>query len=101
LDADPWAAAERSGEDLITTIKRRFRLLSFFSDAEKTDNSGRWWVARCPFHDDHNPSFWIDAARNLGGCYAGCGTNIDVINFVARRHGLSNRGAIEYLRGLL
>jgi len=101
LDADPWAAAERSGEDLITTIKRRFRLLSFFSDAEKTDNSGRWWVARCPFHDDHNPSFWIDAARNLGGCYAGCGTNIDVINFVARRQGISNRAAIEYLRGLL
>jgi len=100
-DLDPWASVERSGEDLITTIKRRFTLLSFFSDAEKTESSGRWWIARCPFHDDHNPSFWIDARRNLGGCYAGCGTNMDVINFVARRHGLSNRGAIEYLRGLL
>ena len=36
------------------------------------------WIARCPAHDDHNPSLSIrefDDGRVLIHCFAGCGTD--------------------------
>ncbi|GAF26896.1 predicted P-loop ATPase and inactivated derivatives [Moorella thermoacetica Y72] len=29
--------------------------------------------ARCPFHDDHNPSFFINRRKGAWRCWAGCG----------------------------
>src|SRR5262245_48595178 len=37
--------------------------------------SGRGWLARCPAHDDHNPSLSISVGndgRTLVHCHAGC-----------------------------
>lgn len=95
---DAWESAEAVGIDLIRKIKQRLNILDFFPGAEKTDIFGRFWIARCPFHDDHNPSFWIDAGRGLCGCFAGCTPkSLDVINLYARLHNVSDREAIRIL----
>jgi len=98
-DSSPWASAENP-PDLIQAIKARYRILDFFPDAERSSYGRQddFYLARCPFHDDHNPSFWINARLNLCGCYAGCTSKpYDVINLVARLEGISNQNAIHLL----
>lgn len=50
-------------------------------------------MARCPFHDDHQPSLKLDQRYYCFGCH----TTGDVIDFTARLHGISNRAAAEKL----
>lgn len=101
--ADPWDAAERQSPNLVETIRARFSLLDFLTSAKRTSSDGRWWIARCPLHDDHNPSMWIDLERQICCCYAGCnnGLPMDVINLAAKLWGCSNAEAIERLRQMI
>jgi len=99
---DPWSAAEAAsrgnGASVVQAIREKVSILEFFPEAEKT--GAGWYVALCPFHDDHNPSFWIKAEEGYCGCYAGCTAKpMDVINLYARLNGLTNGEAIEELRG--
>lgn len=57
-------------------------------------SANRFISLTCPFHDDDEPSFWIDTERNLWGCHA-CGIRGDAINLYARLKGMSNREAIQ------
>jgi len=50
-------------------------------------------MARCPFHEDHQPSLKLDQRYYCFGCHA----TGDVIDFTARLHGISNRAAAEKL----
>jgi len=79
--------------DLVSRIKRSYPILDFFPDAKKSGDG--WYVTRCPYHDDKNPSFWIDAKRDLCGCFAGC-TKLpwDVIDLWAVENDLSIEEAI-------
>ena len=42
----------------------------------------------CPFHDDHDPSFFIDTAKGLYKCF-GCDASGDIFNFYANKHNLN------------
>ena len=59
-------------------------------------------IGRCPFHDDHSPSLWLNPQSNLWGCNRpdcpASGTH-DVINFRALFRDISNRTAIKQLAG--
>jgi hypothetical protein len=82
---------------LVEQIKASVSILSLFPDAKPTGGL-RWWRARCPLHDDSDPSLWIDLDRGLCGCYAGCTVKpLDVIGMFARIHGLDNAEAIKRL----
>ncbi len=100
---DAWQSAEWQRPNLIETIRARFSLLDFLPGAQKTSPDGHWWITRCPLHDDHNPSMWIDTQRNLCGCYAGCnaGRPMDVVNLAAALWNCSNAEALERLRQML
>lgn len=85
-------------QPLVEEVKAATSILSLLPGAEQTDRSGRWWIVRCPLHDDKSPSMWVDAQRGLCGCYAGCNDRpMDVVDLYARLHGLDNRGAIREL----
>lgn len=91
------AASALSGEDLITKVKRNVRIENFFSNIQRTSSDGRWFITLCPFHDDHNPSMWIDARRQLCGCQT-CGMKpMDCINLYSRMYGLSESVAVTAL----
>jgi hypothetical protein len=102
LPDDLWESVEHvTDEDLVKKVRKK-NLLDFFPGAIRTSNDNRWWIARCPFHDDHNPSFWIDTTRQICGCYAGCTPKpLDVINLYARLYGLTNRDAIFALAKMI
>ena len=101
---DPWSVAMaprvHSGDGKVADIRSRYRIEDLFPDRHRTSADGRFWVARCPFHDDHNPSFWIDTQKQIGGCYAGCiDKSKDYINVYAQIHGLTNDDALHVLAG--
>ncbi|MGI8916092.1 MAG: CHC2 zinc finger domain-containing protein [Chloroflexota bacterium] len=59
---------------------------------------GRFLMGRCPFHDDHTPSFLVDATDQHFHCF-GCSAHGDVLDFVMRSERLDFRRAVERLTG--
>jgi hypothetical protein len=76
-----------------------------------TDNSGRWWIGKCPSpnHPDKNPSFRVDHFGNQARCLTNnCMLSeprgMDVIELYKRINNLENRENIVSLaleRGLI
>ena len=97
---DPWETANNpgSGGDLISAIRARFKIEDFFPQTYKTSLDARWFTARCPFHDDLAPSFWIDSQRGICNCFSCEFTKpLDVIDLYAALYGLDNRAALYAL----
>lgn len=70
LESDPWASAMNPAllaDTTIATRLARYDILSLFPDARRR---GTLWWAKCPLHNDHNPSVTIDGHR--ARCWAGC-----------------------------
>ena len=97
---DPWAQAERPFEpsdNLIQRIKDHYRIESFFPDIHY--RGGEWAMARCPFHDDRNPSLWLNVEQQICGCFAGCTTlPYDVIDLYARLNNLTVSEAVRIMK---
>lgn len=97
---DPWVAAEQPdhGESAVDKIKANLTLEQFFPMRTKPSHGGRYWMTRCPLHDDKHPSMWLDLEAQRCGCFAGCtDKSIDVIDLYARLNDLSNAEAIRVL----
>ena len=54
--------------------------------------TGKDHVGLCPFHDDHKPSLRVTSSKGLFRCPA-CGASGNVIQFVAKKEGLTDREA--------
>ena len=59
--------------------------------------SGKDFIACCPFHEDDTASLVITPAKNLWHCF-GCGVGGGPIDWVMRKNGVSFRHAVELLR---
>lgn len=100
---DPWQVAAEApaiNEGIVEEIKTRFRIEALLPGSVKTGE--HFYLARCPFHDDQNPSFWVNTEQQICGCHAGCTDKpLDVINLYARMHDITNHEAILALAGQL
>src|SRR5437016_85091 len=54
------------------------------------------WMGLCPLHGDHQPSFLVDANKDLFYCY-GCGRGGDVIRFAELYHQVKFSQALALL----
>ncbi len=62
-----------TGTGLVKDIKAAFNLLEYAQSITRMKPSGadgRWWLGRCPLHDDRSPSMWVDAQRQVWGCHS-------------------------------
>jgi DNA primase len=89
----------RRGREEVDALKAKIPLTEVASRYLELRASGRNWVARCPFHDDQNPSFVLYRQTQTFFCF-GCRANGDVFTFLMRTHGLSFREAVDVLRNL-
>ena len=96
---DAFSVASFTSEqvDLITKVKSMVRIENLFTDVQKTSPDGRWYAARCPFHNDSHPSLWIDARRQLCGCQVCNMKPMDAINLYSRMHNVPESIAVSQL----
>jgi DNA primase len=77
-------------------IKRRVDLVAYIQRFVPLQKSGRRHRGRCPFHQERNPSFYVDGGAGLFKCF-GCGAAGDVFAFAQRIHNLTFPEAAEQL----
>ncbi len=47
------------------------------------NGSGRYWMGRCPIHEDTDPSFWVDTELGIAKCYStACKLNDKAVNAI-------------------
>lgn len=62
--------------------------------------AGRYYIGRCPFHNDKTPSFVVYPDSNSWYCFGNCSTNGgDAIAYVMRRYNYSFPQAKEFVEG--
>ena len=80
-------------------IKRRVDITALFDSFGVTLTAkGKGFVARCPWHEDREPSLSVDREKGLYHCF-GCGESGDVVSLVQKFRGVGFRDALEYLKG--
>lgn len=60
--------------------------------------SGRKYLHRCPWHDDHSPSLVVDPDKKRWKCWP-CGIGGDAVDLVMRHQQMTFPEAIAYLTG--
>ena len=85
----------------IAEIKLKYPLLDVVERAGvRLRRAGaRRWQGLCPFHEDHNPSFFVDVEDQRFVCF-GCKSRGDVLDFVRMHEHLNTVGeACAWLTG--
>ena len=83
-------------KDIKEEIKRRIDIVELISQYVPVTKAGRRFKARCPFHEEKTPSFFVDPAAGLWHCF-GCAAGGDVFSFLEQIEGISFPEAGERL----
>lgn len=83
-------------DDIRDEIKRRADIVALVSRYVTLQRAGNRLRARCPFHEETQPSFYVDPAAGFYKCF-GCGAGGDVFSFLMQIEGLSFPEAAERL----
>lgn len=81
---------------VVPTIKERLPIVDVISSYITVEGSGKNFKAKCPFHNEKTPSFYISPDRNSYYCF-GCGAKGDIFSFVEHFEGTDFMGALKIL----
>lgn len=77
-------------------IKERLSIVDVLSLYITLEKAGGSLKARCPFHHEKTPSFFVSPERNTYYCF-GCGAKGDIFSFVEEFENLDFPGALKVL----
>ena len=80
----------------VQQIKERLSIEEVVSSYIKLEKAGSNLKAKCPFHNEKTPSFFISPGRESYYCF-GCGAKGDIFTFVEEFEGLDFKGALKLL----
>ena len=80
----------------VQQIKERLSIEEIVSSYIKLEKAGANLKAKCPFHNEKTPSFFISPSRGSFYCF-GCGASGDIFSFVEEFEGLDFKGALKFL----
>ena len=80
----------------VQQIKERLSIEEVVSSYIKLDRVGANFKARCPFHNEKTPSFFISPERGSYYCF-GCSAKGDIFTFVEEFEGLDFKGVLKIL----
>jgi len=96
-DEQPVSRMAAAGDTAIQELKARINITDVAGRYVTLTSRGERKVARCPFHEDRNPSLVLYPESGTFFCF-GCRAHGDVITFLMRTEGLSFRQAVDVLR---
>ncbi len=80
----------------VEKIKERLSIVDVISSYMQVEQSGKNFKAKCPFHNEKTPSFFISADRGTYYCF-GCGEKGDIFSFVEKFEGTDFMGSLKLL----
>src|SRR3989338_2362290 len=80
----------------VEQIKERLSIEDVVSSYIKLERAGANFKAKCPFHNEKTPSFFVSPSRGSYYCF-GCGAGGDIFSFVEEFEGLDFKGALKLL----
>ncbi len=80
----------------VQKIKERLGIEEVVSSYIKLERVGANFKARCPFHNEKTPSFFVSPDRGSYYCF-GCAAKGDIFTFVEEFEGLDFKGALKIL----
>lgn len=80
----------------VQKIKECLKIEDVISSYIKLEKTGANYKAKCPFHNEKTPSFFVSPSRESYYCF-GCGAKGDIFTFVEQFEGLDFKGALTLL----
>ncbi|MBI2048962.1 MAG: hypothetical protein HYT29_00790 [Parcubacteria group bacterium] len=80
----------------VEQIKDRLNIADIVGSYITLQKSGRNFIARCPFHNERTPSFFVSPERGTYHCF-GCDAGGDIFEFVQEFEGIDFYGALKIL----
>jgi DNA primase len=80
----------------IEQIKNKLGIVEVVGSYLKLEKAGNNLKARCPFHNEKTPSFFVSPGRDSYYCF-GCGKKGDIFNFVQDFEGVDFLGSLKIL----
>lgn len=83
-------------DEVVEEVRRRADIVAIISEHVPLKRAGKDYRARCPFHEERTPSFYVVPSKGFYKCF-GCGESGDVFSFLMKRLGLGFMDAVRYV----